>query len=168
MIRRAKTQDARAIAEVHVKSWQAAYRDLLPEDFLQSLSVDRREVQWKAGIENPEQVVLVYELKESIVAFCSFAPTRDDDLEQTKVAELSTIYALESCWGQGVGKGLWEEATKQMRERGFDEVMLWVLRGNKRALKFYKRRGLRFEGKTKTETRQNGLELHELRYHMKL
>jgi RimJ/RimL family protein N-acetyltransferase len=55
-----------------------------------------------------------------------------------------------------------------MCERGFSEVMLWVLRGNERAIKFYERMGLTFDGKTKTETRQNGLTLHELRHHMKL
>lgn len=167
MIRQAKIQDARAIAEVHVKSWQSAYRGLLPEEFLQSLSVDRREQQWRSGMENPEQAILIYEL-EKIVAFCSFAPTRDDDLDKTKVAELGTIYALESCWGQGIGKQLWAEAIKQMRERGFSEVMLWVLQGNDRAIKFYGRMGLSFDGKTKTETWQNGVVLNELHYRMKL
>jgi ribosomal protein S18 acetylase RimI-like enzyme len=168
MIRLAKFDDARTIAEVHVKSWQTAYRGLLPEEFLQSLSVDRREQQWKASIENPEQVVLVYELEEIIIAFCSFAPTRDDDLDKSKVAELGTIYALESVWSQGIGQQLWNKAVTQMRERGFSEVMLWVLKGNDRAIKFYERMGLVFDGKTKTETWQNGITLNELRYRMKL
>jgi RimJ/RimL family protein N-acetyltransferase len=167
MIRSATLDDARAIAEVHVKSWQAAYRGLLPQEFLQSLSVDRREQQWQTSIVNREHVLLVYEL-ESVVAFCSFAPTRDDDLDKTKVAELGTMYALESVWGQGIGRKLWHAATTQMCERGFSEVMLWVLRGNEHAIKFYERMGLTFDGKTKTETRQNGLALHELRYHMKV
>jgi ribosomal protein S18 acetylase RimI-like enzyme len=167
MIRKATPSDARAIAEVHVKSWQATYRGLLPEDFLQSLSVDRREEQWRSGIENPEQVVLVYE-QEKIVAFCSFTPARDEDLDKTNVAELGTIYALESCWGQGMGQQLWAEATKQMRGRGFNEVVLWVLKGNDRAIKFYERMGMIFDGKTKTETRQNGVVLNELHYRMKL
>lgn len=167
MIRRATIDDARAIAEVHVKSWQAAYRGLLPEDFLLSLSVERREAQWRSGIENPEQVVLICEL-ETIVAFCSFAPSRDDDVDKTKVVELGTIYALEFVWGQGIGKQLWAEATRQMRECGFNEVMLWVLKGNDRAIKFYERMGMTFDGKTKTEMRQNDLMLHELCYVMKL
>lgn len=167
MVRRAALEDARAIAKVHVKSWQAAYRGLLPEDFLQSLSVDRREQQWRAGIENPEQVVLVYEL-ESIVAFCSFAPSRDDDVAENKVAELGTIYALESSWGQGIGLKLWSEAVKLMREQGFSEVTLWVLKDNDRAIKFYERMGMKFDGKAKTETWQHGLTLNELRYRKSL
>jgi L-amino acid N-acyltransferase YncA len=115
MIRKATPKDVRAIAEVHVKSWQAAYRDLLPADFLQSLSVDRREQQWKTNAENLEHVILLYERAGSVVAFCSFAPSRDDDADKSSVAELGTIYALESCWGQGIGQKLWDEAVRQMR-----------------------------------------------------
>jgi ribosomal protein S18 acetylase RimI-like enzyme len=166
MIRRATVNDARAIAEVHVKSWQAAYRGLLPEDFLQNLSVFRREEQWRRGLQNPEQVMLVYE-QEGIVAFCGFAPSRDD-VDKTRIAELGTIYALESAWGQGIGKALWQEAIKLMREKGFTEVTLWVLEGNERAIKFYERQGITFDGKTKTEKMNENLELHELRYRMTL
>lgn len=167
MVRKATLNDARAIAEVHVKAWQAAYRGLLPDDFLQNLSVDRREQQWREGVQNPEQIILLYEL-EKIVAFCSFMPARDDDVDRTKVAELVTIYALESVWGQSIGRALWDEASQHMRERGFSEVVLWVLKGNDRAIKFYERMGMSFEGKTKTETRQNSITLHELRYRMTL
>jgi GNAT superfamily N-acetyltransferase len=112
MIRTATVADARAVAEVHVKSWQAAYRGLLPEKFLKSLSVDRREQQWRSGVQNPEQVVLVYERDHHIVAFCGFAPSRDDEAKAT-VAEVGTLYALESMWGQGVGQALWNEAVKK-------------------------------------------------------
>jgi hypothetical protein len=34
MNRKATLEDARAIAEVHVKAWQAAYRHLLPAEVL--------------------------------------------------------------------------------------------------------------------------------------
>jgi ribosomal protein S18 acetylase RimI-like enzyme len=167
MIRRATINDARAIAEVHVKSWQAAYRGLLPEDFLHNLSVERREEQWRRGLQNPEQVMLVYE-QDTIVAFCGFAPSRDEDVDKTKVAELGTIYALESAWSQGIGKLLWQEAIKLMSKKGFTELTLWVLEGNERAIKFYERQGMVFDGMTKTEPLNESLGLHELRYRMKL
>jgi ribosomal protein S18 acetylase RimI-like enzyme len=166
MIRRATIHDVKAIAEIHVKSWQAAYRGLLPEDFLQNLSVQRREEQWQRGLQNLEQVILVYE-QDTPVAFCGFAPSRDD-VDKTRIAELGTIYALESAWGQGIGQSLWQEAIKLMREKGFTELTLWVLKGNERAIKFYERMGMVFDCTTKTERLNESLELHELRYRMKL
>ncbi len=102
------------------------------------------------------------------MAFCSFGPSRDPDADQSKVAELVTLYALGSVWGQGIGTGLWLEALKHMRERGFTDVTLWVLEGNDRAVTFYERMGMRFDGKTKTETWQNRVTLNELRYHKNL
>jgi ribosomal protein S18 acetylase RimI-like enzyme len=168
MIRKATVNDARGIAEVHVRSWQAAYGGLLPDDFLKNLSVHRREQLWQQGVQREDQVVLVYEQEGSVVAFCSFTPSRDENVDKSKVAELTTIYALETVWGQGIGQALWDEAVKHMRERGFTEVMLWVLKGNNRAIGFYERQGLVFDGKTKTEQVNESLELHELRYRMKL
>jgi ribosomal protein S18 acetylase RimI-like enzyme len=168
MIRKATVNDVKTIAEVHVKSWQAAYRDLLPEDFLRNLSIERREEQWQRGLQNLEQVLLVYERENQVVAFCGFAPSRDDDVDKTKTAELGTIYALESAWNQGVGRALWQEAIKLMREKEFVEVTLWVLKGNERAVRFYERQEMTFDGTTKIERMNETLELHELRYRMKL
>jgi len=39
-IRTARFQDARQIAEVHVDSWRAAYREIVPDSLLEGLSVE--------------------------------------------------------------------------------------------------------------------------------
>ena len=41
-IREPSKNDARSLAEVHVRSWQAAYKGQVPNDFLDNLSVERR------------------------------------------------------------------------------------------------------------------------------
>jgi hypothetical protein len=62
-VRQATSADARAIAQAHVDSWRAAYPGLIPERFLERLSLDRRERQWAetlaAGEDKP--IVLVAE-----------------------------------------------------------------------------------------------------------
>ena len=48
-IREAEPKDARAIAEIHVRSWQAAYRGQLADDYLDELKVeDRLEMHQRA------------------------------------------------------------------------------------------------------------------------
>jgi hypothetical protein len=42
--------DCRAIAEVHVESWQHAYKDILPDTYLASLSVTEREEMWRCMV----------------------------------------------------------------------------------------------------------------------
>ena len=47
MIRPAIPADARPIAEVHVRTWQEAYRGIVPDAVLDALDVDDRERRWK-------------------------------------------------------------------------------------------------------------------------
>ena len=52
-VRQAIDGDAQAIAEVHVASWQGAYRGLLPDALLDGQSVERRAQWWTQAIANP-------------------------------------------------------------------------------------------------------------------
>lgn len=46
-VRAASIDDAEAIAVVHVRSWQGAYRALIPDAYLDALSVRRRREIWR-------------------------------------------------------------------------------------------------------------------------
>ena len=58
-IRTAAPTDARAVAEIHVAAWRAAYRGIMPNALLDDLSVEKREVSWRSAIERGEPQVLV-------------------------------------------------------------------------------------------------------------
>jgi hypothetical protein len=45
-VRRAVAGDARAIAEVQVAGWEAAYRGLVPDAFLDAFTVEVRTARW--------------------------------------------------------------------------------------------------------------------------
>ena len=47
ILRDAELRDARGIAEAHVRSWQAAYAAIVPDEDLAQLSVDQREQFWR-------------------------------------------------------------------------------------------------------------------------
>lgn len=111
---------------------------------------------------------MVAEQAGQIVAFASFSPAHDDDVDGAVTAEVLTLYALEHVWGQGVGAALWAAAVPLLQAQGFSELILWVLKGNSRAIRFYERMGLRFDNTTKTERWGDGLEIQELRYRMTL
>jgi hypothetical protein len=46
-IREAVIEDARGMAEVHVKSWQETYENIIEESYLSKLKVDDRYELWK-------------------------------------------------------------------------------------------------------------------------
>lgn len=166
LIRRAGIGDAGAIAGVHVRSWRAAYRGLIPQDFLDRLRPAERLPVWERRLEEsswPRKGVLVAEVDGRVAGFTGFGPTRDRDEDPATVAEIATIYLAPEAWGSGVGRGLMAEALKNLDEAEYEQVTLWVLDTNMRARRFYEAAGWRPDGAAKQDT-SLGFPLAHVRY----
>lgn len=161
LIREAQEGDAQAVAEVKRRSWQAAYRGLLPDDFLDDLPL----------MPPPEAVVeairegrapLVSEDAGQIVGMAAAGTARGDDLPEG-MGELFMIYTLEEVWGTGVGHALHEAAVERLRADGHEGAVLWVMAGNERAAGFYRAHGWGRDGVTRT-LELGGVEVTEERF----
>jgi ribosomal protein S18 acetylase RimI-like enzyme len=60
-----------------------------------------------------------------------------------RMAELESLSVLPSERGGGIGSALMAAAHDLLRELGIEELMLYVMDGNERALRFYERYGMR-------------------------
>jgi GNAT superfamily N-acetyltransferase len=161
-VRRAELADARAIAEVHVRTWQAAYRHAFPAEVLEGLSVDDREDLARRLLERWSEVIWVAEAESRIVGFAAVGPSRTEEGS----GELYAIYVLPEAWGTGAGPGLMAEAKDWFAREGYATAMLWVLADNPRARRFYEREGWRVEG-TRLDTIY-GVEVEEALYRLAL
>lgn len=139
VVRRATLDDASQIAAIHVRSWQAGYKGIVPDDFLQSLSVNQRTEVWREALSNPSDV-WVAEEEGRLLGWIGASKSRDPDADAT-TAELWAIYVDPSVWRRGVGRALWGEAESHLRSARFSRVTLWVLRENTTALRFYENIG---------------------------
>ncbi|MGH8858603.1 MAG: GNAT family N-acetyltransferase [Polaromonas sp.] len=135
-VRPATARDAKAIAEIHVATWQAAYKDLMPEDFLAKMTLEKRLAYWREAIEFSEPQLLVATQGEQIVGFVGFDRSRDAGSKST-TGEIWAQYVAPAHWGQGAGLALWDGAREGLKEEGCTQVTLWVLLRNERALRFY-------------------------------
>jgi L-amino acid N-acyltransferase YncA len=165
-IRRAATADAPAIASIHVRAWQAAYRGHLPDAFLDRLSAERGEPGWESAIADPEQRVWVAERGGRMIGFASTAPSRDQDAPPG-TGELLTIYLEPDVVGTGVGRELFAHAVDDLRARGYRRAGLWVLESNVRTRRFYEAAGWRPDGAAKVEP-AGDVQLREVRYVIEL
>lgn len=140
--RRATFSDAPQIAQVHVNSWQAAYRALLPADFLATLSVEQRLRMWERLLitESSSFAVFVAGFEGSIVGFVSVGPAREVD-SAVNWGEVYAIYVEEQAWGSRIGYELMRAGYNFLKEAEFDVAALWVLAGNEQAIRFYERFG---------------------------
>lgn len=132
-VREAKVGDVNGIAKIHVETWQYAYRGQLPDAFLDDLSVEKRQKVWKEELSNPKSKVkiLVGELGDKIVGFCSLGKSRDSDANEV-VGELYAIYIDSDYMNKEVGSALMQKGLEYLKNEGFKNATLWVLTSNKK------------------------------------
>jgi GNAT superfamily N-acetyltransferase len=149
VIRTATSDDALALADVQVASWHAAYREFLPDDILATFTVALREAAWQRilATPRPEQPTRVFVREGQVVAFASVGPSRDEP----GVGEVWALYAPPDAFGTGAGRALLSDVLGFLATTGFETVMLWVVDGNARAIRFYEAGGFRLDGGAKEE-----------------
>jgi GNAT superfamily N-acetyltransferase len=168
-LRIARPGDEVAIAEVHVRSWQTAYRGQIPDHFLDSLSIEERAAMWRRMIAESDPAIslcLVAEEGGRIVGFAHTSPSRDAEAP-TGTGELTAIYLLAEHRGQGIGRALIERAVAELTAAGFARSTLWVLDTNVRAQRFYEAAGWVPDGATQVSDRGT-FSLLEVRYRREL
>jgi ribosomal protein S18 acetylase RimI-like enzyme len=161
-VRAALPADCRAIAEVHVASWQAAYAGILHPAFLADLSVGRREEMWREVLSRRQSQILVACADASVVGFVSFGRARDSDAPLER-GELGALYVHPRAWSSGVGRALCDAALEGLRSLGFSSVSLWVLEHNQRAIAFYSRAGFFVDAGAEKRSDLGGVTLQEVR-----
>jgi GNAT superfamily N-acetyltransferase len=148
-VRPAVPADALSIAKIHVLAWQKAYRGIVADTYLDTLSVERRASFWHGVLSSPEhratpqvQVAIHRDAisGETVVGWIAYGKTRDTDKDETW-AEFQAIYLHPSHWARGIGRQLSQAALGCLSEAGFTNVSLWVLAKNTRAREFYGRIG---------------------------
>jgi ribosomal protein S18 acetylase RimI-like enzyme len=163
----ASVDDAKAIAEVHVATWQSAYAGIIPADFLEGLSVEKREAYWREEIPLGKQKIAVAKIDGQMAGWVSYGKSRDEDA-QSHTAEIWAIYVSPNYWSSGVGRQLWLHAKTDLLNEGFQSISLWVLEQNARAIDFYRKAGFAPDSLGGKECQIGGAALTEIRYVVQL
>lgn len=161
IIRRAEISDAAGIARAHVDSWRETYLGQIPDEFLASLSYERRQARWEQDLNlpDPRVVTFVVEQGREIVGICTVGPERG--LLPAYDGELWGIYLLHKCQKLGLGRELFLTGARHLHNCGFERMMLWVLDSNP-TRGFYERMGGVLAGEQPIEI--GGLTYREVAY----
>lgn len=142
MVRWASDSDRAGIGAVFCHSWQDAYRGMIPQDYLDSLTPEScAPPAGKPLIKGPR----VTEADEQVVGAIIFGRSRDKS--QGRIAEIYSNYVLPSYWGTGHGRELLRSAMDSLHAEGYSGMHLWVLSENARARRFYEKAGMAPTGK---------------------
>lgn len=151
-IREAEPTDAEAIASIHVRSWQAAYRGQLTDDYLDGLRVEDRLEQHRRTLAEPrpDWRTWVAEDDGKLLGFAVTGASEDADADP-KTGEVYAIYLEPERVGTGLGRELFAHAVDDLRTRGFRAATLWVLETNERTRRFYEVAGWKPDGTSTSE-----------------
>lgn len=158
-VRPATVDDAEAVADVRLASWRAAYGEYVPAAFFDEFDRAAAIARWRTGMTDGGRRALVAERDGAIVGFCTYGPCRDAD--RPAAGEIYAIYARPEHWSSGVGRALMGAALQELSGR---PVVLWVLRDNARARRFYEIAGLVADGTARDTTMLGGVPLPAVRY----
>jgi GNAT superfamily N-acetyltransferase len=162
-VRRARPADAAAIAEVHVRTWQAAYEHVFGAEQLARITPKQRLPMWKNILGASEVTAFVAADDGVVVGIATVGPSRDEDAQ----GEVYAIYVEPKAWGSGAGPALMRACVAALKAGGHPDAILWVLEDNPRARRFYEREGWSLDGERR-EGEHLGVQTAEIRYSIEL
>jgi ribosomal protein S18 acetylase RimI-like enzyme len=169
ILKPAAGEDARAIAEINVAAWRAAFRGAMPDAILDGLSVDKREADFRKIVSpsaiSPARTEVALE-SGKIVGFVVFGASRDEDAS-AGTGEIYAIYVREKCWGRGIGRLLLDHARVSLAASGSTSLTLWTLAGIERTIRFYRSSGFEADGATRIVER-DGEKIEHIRLTAKI
>ncbi len=120
-------------AYVHWKAWHEAYPDLVDAAYLDRMTLERCEQN--AAKWGGDGLLIAVE-NDRVIGFVGYG---DRGEEAPNVGEIFALYILSDCYGTGVGKALMDAALEKLS--AYPAVCLWVLKDNRRAIRFYEKCG---------------------------
>jgi ribosomal protein S18 acetylase RimI-like enzyme len=148
-------EEIKGKAYVHWKSWHEAYTGIVSQEYLDKLTLEKCEKMAFSWRDN----IIVAKENGNVIGFVCYG---DRGEEAPDVGEIFALYVLADYYGKGVGRKLMDVALEKIKH--FSQVRLWVLKENRRAIRFYEKCGFQPDG---TEMTSPNISATEIRMTLK-
>lgn len=145
IIRKMTENDCTEIGALYAAAWKKGYEGLLPKLFLDELSPQKYEERapMNGFLDNGSFVISD---GQTIFGHCHARAA--DEEKMRGWGEIHTLYVHPNHWHKGYGTELIKYGTNWLRSQGFNDIYLYALIGNERAIKLYKKLGFTPNGDT--------------------
>ncbi|ACL76051.1 GNAT family N-acetyltransferase [Ruminiclostridium cellulolyticum] len=155
VIRPAMSDDAAAMSYIHSRTWKAAYKEFISQEYLDNITDEGWIQIFKRSIVKNIHEVAVFELNNRITGCITYGRGRigqtcamsdsvvsdNSSCSGENSGEIISLYVLPEYWNSKQGYELTRFAVERLRQQGFKDCYLWVIKDNERAKKFYRRFG---------------------------
>ena len=152
-----ETDNVDDISRIYALSWKKAYRGIIPDDYLNSLS----ETRWSQRLKKDSDTLFLAVEDGILIGGSTYSPARDKAMEGW--GEIISLYLLPSHYHKGIGTELFKTVIGELNRLGFEKIYLWVLEENHSARAFYESKGFTFNGDINIDD-IGGKTVKEIRY----
>lgn len=146
---------------VHAASWQAAYKDLISEEILETFTPENRAEIFRDAIRNRPEEYYLFKIDEKPAGLAMLNKSHEPEASSLD-GEIYGFYFVPDYWGQRYTHEAFQFSIDRLFEIGYENIFIWVLQDNIRAQRFYRK--FNFEPDGKEETIDIGKPLVEVRY----
>ena len=132
------------MSAIHAASWRSAYRGLVPQSHLDSITDDAWIPNFAKGYAEGSRGYRLITVDDRPVGCASFGSPRDADTPEGW-GEIYSIYMLPGEAGKGYGRLLMQAVLDALRGEGHVGSYLFCLDGNIASHRFYERCGFTHE-----------------------
>lgn len=139
-IRNIKKEDIPEVVNIQIDGWRATYKGMIDDEYLENMNVEKkikmREKDYK------ETGFIVAEHDNKVVGFCRYTDNIEKTPETPKAdCELRALYVKPEVKHNGIGKKMFQYAVNEFKNIGKTKMVLWCLKDNVLARKFYEKMG---------------------------
>ncbi|MGI5892761.1 MAG: GNAT family N-acetyltransferase [Bacillota bacterium] len=154
-IRLAAYADAQDMANILSRSWEVAYKDILPAKYIKEISATRTAM-WERNLSAKNNIHYIILNENTSVGIMTVGPPRHEEIEikndtgiDDSFWELHGIYLHPDYFRRGIGTIALEFAMDKARAAGKENILLWVFEENLYSIKFYNKCGFSPDGTSK-------------------
>lgn len=146
-IRKAKIGDEKTLAYIQTESWKYAFADIISaEDMERYTDIPKAEAMYENVLKSGHAEVSI--LKIDGKPHCIAAWSKSRNPQFSDCAELICIHSLSENWGKGYGSMMMNHIIDEIKNSGYNNVLLWVFEKNTRARRFYEKHGFELTDNT--------------------
>lgn len=133
---RPEVESSLEIAKIIKDGWNAAYKGIIPDDYLKNMNVEKISENWKKNIERNKNIY-IYKENDEILGVIRFGKSEYPYIKP--IGEIFVLYVKPELKRNGIGTKLFEFAKDELIKAGYEKMMIWCLKGNKQGANFYKK-----------------------------
>lgn len=148
-IRKAKIDDVKILAYIQTESWKAAFADIISADDMEKCTdISKAETMYENVLKSGYAEISILEIDGKPHCIAAWSKARNPEFSDS--AELICVHSLRDNWGKGYGTLMINHIFNEIKNSGYNSVLLWVFEKNTHARNFYEKHEFVLTNNTQT------------------